>query len=1102
VLSFAAPVDYVVGTQASKGLNGFAPQVITGDFHGNGKLDLVVSNKADGTVSLLAGNGDGTFQQAVTFDTGLGANNPDWMAAADFNGDGKLDLAVEGDNGEVSILMGNGNGGFAAPKLYAVGAGDRGGLAVGDYFGNGRQDIAVAIFSTNNAVAILPNNGDGTFGAVVSVALPSTFHNIRSVTTANFFGNGFADLAVAGGEGYNNTLLSTDPAGVALLKNDGKGHFTYQGEYLAAVTPDPGGGDGTGDTVNPEHVDAADLNHDGKPDLVLSLYDHNIDVFLNKGNGTFGAATAYNTETPNSVGGYPRGVAFGDFNRDGIVDIASLNFGEPVPADQSTPEPGSVGILYGNGDGTFQPAIQYTPFTLPGGLVVGDFNRDGLPDIAVTQNYSGHNVGVMINQPNTAEEPPTVTGVSPSSGPATGGTVVTIAGTNFTGTSQVDFGGVLATSFKVNSNSSITATAPAETAGVVDVTVYNAGASAAGPADKFAFTAVSAAPTVTYLYPHIGPTTGGTTVTILGTNFTSASAVTFGTLLATSFKVVSATTITAVAPPEAASVVDVTVKTPAGTSAVVTADHYTYQVPVLTTITVSPATATVLDGAKQPFAAEAFDQFGTPLATQPAFAWSVSGLGSITLTGVYTAPTSGTGSATVKAASGGVTGTAAVTVAAPLDVWTGLGKTNNWSEAANWSLSVVPDPSMTAMFNGTSGKAAVVDPAFGGAVGSVYITSIYNGAITLSRSLNVSGSYTQASGTYNANGFATTIGGTTTLYAGTYYASTAMQTLAGGLTVTGGTFGGSTGVVSTGSVTLSSGTLDAPSSYLYITGGNFAYTGGAFNADNGTVLYVGTHVSPTLSVGTGAIRFYNFTNALTAGNYPNGMTIVGTLTVTGTFAWTSSANPIYGNIEAQGNVDDENHGGIGNPYLTLDGSANQTIEDLSGQGGGQFRTITINKSGGTISLACNPIDFSGLALYAGTVSSGSHSWFVAGPLYAAPGLNLGNIAIAGPAAAVTSPSLQVANVTFASASVGLTAPSAYLMVSGNWDDSAGGVFTANGGTVFFDGTGTQTINGGGRAFNNLTIARGATLMLESDVIVVGVFTDAGTLILNGHRIIK
>jgi hypothetical protein len=375
--------------------------------------------------------------------------------------------------------------------------------------------------------------------------------------------------------------------------------------------------------------------------------------------------------------------------------------------------------------------------------------------------------------------------------------------------------------------------------------------------------------------------------------------------------------------------------------------------------------------------------------------------------------------------------------------------------------------------------------------------------------LNVAGTVTQGGGIVNANGFTTTVGGTTTLYIGTYDASTATQTFSGGLNLMGGTFVGSTGTVSASEVTLSSGTLNAPSANLNITGGGFKATGGTFNADNGTVIFTGTHVSATVSVGTGLVSFYNFTDALATGNYPNGMTINGTLTVTGTFAWTSSDNPIYGNIEAQGDVDNENHGGIGNPYLTLDGSANQRIEDLSGGGGGQFRTITINKTGGTVSLACNPLDFSGLTLTAGTVNTAADSWFVTGPISAAAGLNLGNIAIAGPHVTVVGSSLQVANVTFAAAADVFTATSGTLYVSGNWNDSVGGEFVASGGTVDFDGTATQTINtdykpatATAQAFTNLTIAVASTLSLQSNVVVVGTFSDLGVLITNGFQIFK
>src|SRR5205823_6194568 len=143
---------------------------------------------------------------------------------------GNLDLAIEGSN-NVSIMLGNGNGTFGTPKTYTVGSVARGGLAVGDFYGNGRQDIAETVFGTNT-VQILPSNGDGTFGSSVTLSMPTGFGALRSIATGNFFGNGHADLALAWGEGYNNVLKSGDPAAVALFKNDGHGNFTYAGQYL------------------------------------------------------------------------------------------------------------------------------------------------------------------------------------------------------------------------------------------------------------------------------------------------------------------------------------------------------------------------------------------------------------------------------------------------------------------------------------------------------------------------------------------------------------------------------------------------------------------------------------------------------------------------------------------------------------------------------------------------------------------------------------------------------------------------------------------------------------------------------------------------------
>ena len=147
----------------------------------------------------------------------------------------------------------------------------------------------------------------------------------------------------------------------------------------------------------------------------------------------------------------------------------------------------------------------------------------------------------------TVAAAPTVTGLSPTSGSAAGGTLVTITGTGFTGATAVDFGTTAATSVTVVNDTTITADSPAGT-GAVDVTVTTpAGTSATSAADQFTYT-VAAAPTVTGLSPTSGPAAGGTLVTITGTGFTGATAVDFGTTAATSFTVVNDTTITADSP--------------------------------------------------------------------------------------------------------------------------------------------------------------------------------------------------------------------------------------------------------------------------------------------------------------------------------------------------------------------------------------------------------------------------------------------------------------------------------------------------------------------------------------------------------------------------
>jgi hypothetical protein len=180
---------------------------------------------------------------------------------------------------------------------------------------------------------------------------------------------------------------------------------------------------------------------------------------------------------------------------------------------------------------------------------------------------------------------PTVTGVLPNSGPTAGGTSVIIAGSGFTGATAVTFGSTPASSFHINGDTSVTATAPAGS-GTIDVTVTTPfGTSLPGSADKFTYAPV---PVVTSILPNAGPPAGGTSVTITGTGFTGATSVKFGSTGATTFTVVSATSITATSPAGSGTVA-VTVTTPGGTSAAGPGDLFSYgKASTTLTLTSSP----------------------------------------------------------------------------------------------------------------------------------------------------------------------------------------------------------------------------------------------------------------------------------------------------------------------------------------------------------------------------------------------------------------------------------------------------------------------------------------------------------------------------------
>jgi hypothetical protein len=334
--TFQTPVSYAAENNPQS--------VAVGDFNGDGKQDLAVANAYPGnSVSVLLGKGDGTFLPGQTFPAG---GNPRYVAVGDFNGDGILDLAVANyQSANVSVLLGKGDGTFQAAVSYPAGSYPYS-VAVGDFNGDGIPDLAVTNGTSNGSVSVLLGKGDGTFHAAVGYAAG---YDPSSVAVGDFNGDGIPDLAVANWLSNNVSVLL------------GKG----DGTFLPAQTFPAG--------THPWSMAVGDFNGDGKPDLAVAnqgtfpaFFDGSLSVLLGKGDGTFPAAPNF------PAGSYPVSVAVGDFNGDGTPDLAVANEGS-----------NNVSVLLGKGDGTFQPAQSFPAGAGPRSVAVGDFNGDGLLDLAV-----------------------------------------------------------------------------------------------------------------------------------------------------------------------------------------------------------------------------------------------------------------------------------------------------------------------------------------------------------------------------------------------------------------------------------------------------------------------------------------------------------------------------------------------------------------------------------------------------------------------------------------------------------------------------------------------------------------------------------------------
>ena len=324
-------------------------------------------------MTVLLGNGSGGFSPAPGSPLAVG-EWPISVAVGDFNGDGHFDLAVADHNinapsaGAVSVLLGNGSGGFsAAPgSPFAVGN-NPSSVAVGDFNGDGHSDLAVANFE-GNSVSVLLGNGSGGFSAASGSPF-AVGQYPTSVAVGDFNGDGHPDLAVANAGG----------ASVSVLLGNGSGGFSAA----------PGSPFAVGN--KPVSMAVGDFNGDGYRDLAVANESGNsVSVLLGNGSGGFSAAPG----SPFAVGVEPSSVAVGDLNGDGHVDLAVVNH------NNNEPSTGSVSVLLGDGSGGFTPALG-SPFAVGGrstSVAAGDFNGDGAPDLAVAESQLGR-VWVLLNMP-------------------------------------------------------------------------------------------------------------------------------------------------------------------------------------------------------------------------------------------------------------------------------------------------------------------------------------------------------------------------------------------------------------------------------------------------------------------------------------------------------------------------------------------------------------------------------------------------------------------------------------------------------------------------------------------------------------------------------
>ena len=368
--SFSQSFTPATGSPVNTGIN--SSNVAAADFNGDGKPDLAVVAFGENNITISLGIGDGTFTAGAkyAFETNpcinfSGPSNCS-LTTGDFNHDGKVDLvASSGGDNAVVVLLGNGDGTFAAAVGSPIAVGNNpNAVKVADFNGDGFEDLAVAN-GADNSVSILLGIGDGTF--VPAIGSPYTVGNFPFFLAVGNFGNGHIDIAVT----------NENDQTVSILLGNGDGTFT-SGQTV------PSG------NYNPGPVITADFNGDGKVDLAVANFTAanpsvnigNVVVLQGNGDGTF----APFPQSPIAVGFQPFALSAVDFNQDGKTDLAVVNYGDQT-----------LTLLLGDGTGGFAPAGAATPLgNSPNDIAAADFNGDGTTDLAIAQQ-GDNNTAILLN---------------------------------------------------------------------------------------------------------------------------------------------------------------------------------------------------------------------------------------------------------------------------------------------------------------------------------------------------------------------------------------------------------------------------------------------------------------------------------------------------------------------------------------------------------------------------------------------------------------------------------------------------------------------------------------------------------------------------------